>query len=66
MCAGEPSVGDARPASLADRSRTRRAAPQANAGAARSQGAEIDVNARVTDGLTVELSGTPGGIEFMR
>jgi outer membrane receptor protein involved in Fe transport len=30
---------------------------QANAGAARSQGAEIDIDARVTDGLTVELSG---------
>lgn len=30
---------------------------QANAGAARSQGVEIDLNARVADGLTVELSG---------
>jgi iron complex outermembrane recepter protein len=28
----------------------------ANAGAARSQGAEIDINARVLDGLTLELS----------
>jgi len=29
----------------------------ANAGAARSQGVEIDIDARVTDGLTLELSG---------
>jgi outer membrane receptor protein involved in Fe transport len=29
----------------------------ANAGAARSQGAEIDINARVAEGLTLELSG---------
>ena len=30
---------------------------QANAGAARSQGVEFEINARVTDGLTVALSG---------
>jgi len=29
----------------------------ANAGAARSQGAELDINARVSEGLTLELSG---------